>query len=391
MQDTKPIRILVCAGEISGDMYAAAIIREMRAQCPAPLEFFGIGGDKMREEGVELFAHVSETGVMGFWEVAKRYRFLSNLLKTMTDLLDERRPDLLLTIDYPGFNLRLATQAHRRGIRTVHYVCPQVWAWHKKRIPKIASVLDRLLTLFPFEPALFEGTGLAVSFEGHPLADQVAATLAEPSPQLPWGEGHKIALFPGSRRSEVLRLLPDEIAAAVLLEKRIGPCSFIVPTPTPATRQAVLEILEKTPKKPARLSVSDGQSRHILHQAEAAVIKSGTSTLEGCLLLCPFVIVYRVSRLSYYLFKLLITGVKHIGLVNILADKTVCRELIQDTVTPAAIADELERLIGNAGAREKMLVEMQAVNAKVGAPGASARVASEVIKELPCPRGSAKH
>ena len=345
----------------------------------------------MREEGVELFAHVSETGVMGFWEVAKRYRFLSNLLKTMTDLLDERRPDLLLTIDYPGFNLRLATQAHRRGIRTVHYVCPQVWAWHKKRIPKIASVLDRLLTLFPFEPALFEGTGLAVSFEGHPLADQVAATLAEPSPQLPWGEGHKIALFPGSRRSEVLRLLPDEIAAAVLLEKRIGPCSFIVPTPTPATRQAVLEILEKTPKKPARLSVSDGQSRHILHQAEAAVIKSGTSTLEGCLLLCPFVIVYRVSRLSYYLFKLLITGVKHIGLVNILADKTVCRELIQDTVTPAAIADELERLIGNAGAREKMLVEMQAVNAKVGAPGASARVASEVIKELPCSRGSAKH
>lgn len=383
MPQENPIRILICAGEISGDMYGAAIVREMRAACPIPIECYGIGGDQMKAEGVELFAHASETGVMGFWEVAKRYRFFSKLIKKITGLLDTRRPDLLLTIDYPGFNLRIAGQAHKRGIRTVHYVCPQVWAWHKKRIPKIARILNRLITLFPFEPALFDGTGLHVTFEGHPLADQVAATLAEPPAVLPWGEGHKIALFPGSRRSEITRLLPDEIAAAVLLEKRLGKCSFIVPAPTPAARSAVLEILETLPLKPANLSVSDGQSRHILHQAEAAVIKSGTSTLEGCLLLCPFVIVYRVSRLSYYLYRLVVTGISHVGLVNILAKKTVCKELLQDAGTPAAIADELEQLVCNADYRAAMLSEMRAVNALVGAPGATARVAAEVLKELP--------
>ncbi len=383
MTQQKPIRILICAGEISGDMYGAAIIREMRAACKTPLEFYGIGGDLMKAEGVELFAHASETGVMGFWEVLKRYRFFSALIRRITGLLDTRRPDLLLTIDYPGFNLRIAEQAHKRSIRTVHYICPQVWAWHKNRIPKIARILDRLLTLFPFEPELFDGTGLNVTFEGHPLADQIAATLAEPAPLLPWGEGHRIAIFPGSRKNEIMRLLPDEMQAAAILEKRIGDCTFLIPVPTPAAHETVLALLAKIKDKPKQVAVVDGQSRHVLHQAEAAVIKSGTSTLEGCMLLCPFVIVYRVSALSGAIMRRVVTGVSHIGLVNILAKKEVCRELLQDALTPEALAQELEKLICNANYRATMLADMRAVNTLVGAPGATARVAAVVLDELP--------
>ncbi len=383
MSQQKPIRILICAGEISGDMYGAAIIREMRAACNTPLEFYGIGGDLMQAEGVELFAHASETGVMGFWEVLKRYRFFSTLIRRITGLLDTRRPDLLLTIDYPGFNLRIAEQAHKRGIRTVHYVCPQVWAWHKSRIPKIARILDRLLTLFPFEPELFDGTGLNVTFEGHPLADQIAATLAEPTPPLAWGEGHRIALFPGSRKNEIMRLLPDEMHAASILEKRIGPCTFIIPVPTPAARETVLAILANIKEKPKQVAVVDGLSRHVLHQAEAAVIKSGTSTLEGCMLLCPFVIVYRVGTISHAILRRLITGVSHIGLVNILAKKVVCQELIQDDLTPEVLAKELEKLLFKTDYRASMLAEMRTVNSMVGAPGATARVAARILDELP--------
>ena len=383
MPGQPPIRILVCAGETSGDMYGAAILRELRAIAPRPLECYGIGGDAMQAEGVELFAHASVTGVMGFWEVLKRYRYFSRLLKTITGLLDTRRPDVLLTIDYPGFNLRIAEQAHRRGIRTVHYVCPQVWVWHRERIPKIARIIDRLVTLFPFEPALFDGTGLNVTFEGHPLADQVAATLAETPPALPWGPGRRIALFPGSRPAEVARLLPVEIEAARRLETAIGPCSFIIPAPTPTTRRAVEAILARLPRKPATLAVSDGQSRHILRQAEAAVVKSGTSTLEASLLLCPCTVVYQVSPATYAIARRLVKGLKHVGLVNILAGREVCRELIQGAMTPEAIEAEMRRILDDAAYRAAMLDGMREVNARVGLPGATARAAAVVLEEIP--------
>ncbi|MGI5868344.1 MAG: lipid-A-disaccharide synthase [Kiritimatiellia bacterium] len=383
MSNETPIRILVLAGETSGDMYGAAILRELRAIAPRPLECYGLGGDQMKAEGVELFAHASVTGVMGFWEVLKRYRYFSRLLKTITGLLDTRRPDIVLTIDYPGFNMRIAEQAHRRGIRTVHYVCPQVWVWHRERIPKIARIFDRLIALFPFEPTLFDGTGLNITFEGHPLADQVAATLAEPPPDLPWGEGRRIALFPGSRPAEVARLLPVEIEAACRLEAAAGPCSFIIPAPTPSTRRAVEAILAKLPRKPATLAVSDGQSRHILRQAEAAVIKSGTSTLEASLLLCPCVIVYKVSPLTFAIGRRLVKGVSHVGLVNILAKRTVCRELIQDDMTPETVAAEMTRILSDDDYRNTMLEGMREVNAQVGPPGATARAAKQILLEIP--------
>lgn len=373
---------MLVAGEVSGDLHAAAVLRELRRLCPRRLDVFGIGGDLLADEGVELLAHTDQTGVIGFWEVARRLRFFRGLLRRLTRLLDKRRPDLLLTVDYPGLNLRLAARAKARGIRTVHYICPQVWAWRRGRIPGIAAALDRLVTIFPFEPSLFEGTGLDAVFAGHPLVDRAAETRAEPPAALPWGAGRRIALFPGSRPAEVQRILPDLVAAALQVERQAGPCTFLVPVPTEAIARQVRETLARLPGRPVDLTVLRGASRQVLLQAEAAVVKSGTATLEASLMLCPAVIVYRTSHLSYLMFKRLIKGVRHIGLVNIVAGREVCRELLQGELTPEALAAELFRLL-QPDVRRAVRDEMQKVNAALGEAGAAARAARLVLEVFP--------
>lgn len=385
--ESRPLRVMVSAGEISGDMYAAAIVRELRRLRPErAFEFFGLGGDRLREEGMELFEHASRTGVIGFWEVLKRARFFTRLLKRMKAALAERRPDLLLTVDYPGMNLRLAAEAKRLGIPAVHYVCPQVWAWHKDRIPKIAAALDRLIALFPFEPALFEGTGLDVRFAGHPLVDQVAASLreAEGAPPLPWAPGaRRIALFAGSRRNEVRRILPDVLAGAAMAEEALGPCSFLLPVPTAERAADVRAAVAAAVRRPASVEVVEGRSRQVLHEAEAAVVKSGTSTLEASLIGCPQVVVYRVSWTTYQIMKRLLTGVKWIGLVNIVPGKSVAKELIQYGLTPEAVRNELVELCADPARRAAMLADYAETRRLLGGEGATARAAALVAELLP--------
>ncbi len=374
---------MIIAGEISGDMHAAALLREMRRLYPGQIEAYGIGGDHLAAEGMELYAHVDETGVMGFWEVARRFRFLGRLLKETKNLLDSRRPDLLLTVDYPGFNMRIAPQAKARGIRTVQFISPQVWIWNRKRIPKMVATFDCLIPILPFEPAVFDGTGLKAVYVGNPLVDQVAAIRDEPRSDLPWGEGRRVALFAGSRKTEIQRILPGLVAAARLVEQRVGPCSFILPSPSKATAALVREMLAKLPDKPAHIVPVEGESRQVLLQAEAAVVKSGTGTLEASLLLCPSVIVYRVATVSYYIMKYVISGINHVGLVNIVADREVCRELLQHDFTPQNLADELEKLLTDEPTRTRMLADMREVNAALGEEGVAARAAALVLEELP--------
>jgi len=391
-------KVLISAGEISGDTYGAALLRELRRVIPEPIEVWGIGGDCLRDEGAELFAHASETGVMGFWEVAKRARFFTRLLKRLVKSLDERRPDLVLTIDYPGMNLRLAARAGKRGIKTVHYVCPQVWAWHKNRIPKIAKILDKLICLFPFEPAIFKDTGLDAVFLGHPLPEQISTSLKN------WGIGEfgnlevgkssepnesnnfqisKVALFPGSRATEIARILPIEIEAAVMLEERVGPCEFTIPAPTQKACKIIREMLPKLKKRPERLAITEGNSRQVLAQSDAAAIKSGTSTLEACILLCPSVIVYKMNPTSVFIIKRLADkSLKFVGLPNILAGKQVCRELIQENFTAPALADELEKLLTDTAYRDEMRREMTAVNESLHGDSAIARAAETIAETI---------
>ena len=380
--DHTPLKILIVAGEVSGDMHAAALIEALRARSERPLECFGVGGDLMREAGVELLYHTDQTAVMGIVEVLKHLSFLRGMMRELERVMDERRPDVVLTVDYPGFNLRLAQRAHARGLKTVHYISPKVWVWNKARIPKMAACLDRLITIFPFETECFKETRLPVSFAGHPLVDRAEETRAATPVPLPWGARHRVALLPGSRAMEIQHLLPLMLTTAVQLEQQCGACSFIIPAPTDPSEVWVREILEATPLKPQHLEVVRGHSQQVLLQAQATLVASGTATLEASLMECPMVIVYRTAALTYLVGRLLVRGLKHAGLVNIIAGRTVCTELIQRDFTPEAAVRALAPLLSDTPERRDMLEAMSRVNAALGEGGTGDRAAVALLKTV---------
>ena len=378
----RALRVLIVAGEVSGDMHAAALMRAMRVQHSAAIAFRGVGGDAMAAEGAELLFHTDRTAVMGLCDVLRHIGFFAHMMRVMTRELESWRPDLVLTVDYPGFNMRFAAAAHRRGFRTCHYICPKVWAWNRGRIPRMAQILDGLVTIFPFEAALFEGTGLRVTFAGHPLVDRAAASWAEPEPALPWRGRHRIALLPGSRVGEITRLLPDMLHAAALLEGELaGDCSFLIPAPTAAMRKLGEEVAARCARKPASFAFVGRQARQVMRQAQAAAVASGTATLEASLMRCPTVLIYRAPWLTYVLARMVVRGVKHLGLVNIIAGRTVMPELIQHDLSPAALAAALKTYLTNPAEREKVLAEYDAVNAALGGGGTAERAAAGVLCE----------
>ena len=379
----KSLRILICAGEVSGDMHAAALMRALRERLPCPVDFRGFGGDAMRAEGAELLYHTDRIAIIGFTPVLMNLFFLLRMIRRMKREILAWRPDLVLTVDYPGMNLRLAKFARGSGFRTVHYICPQVWAWHRGRIPKIARVLDLLLCIFPFEPALFKGTPLKALFTGHPLVDRAAETRAEPPAALPWQGAHRIALLPGSRAGEISRILPRLLAAAAALEQRLGgDCSFIIPAPTPRMRALGEAFAAAAPVKPQRLFFVDGQARQVLLQAGAAAVASGTATLEACLMRCPTVLVYTASKVTYLIAKRLIKGIRHLGLANIIAGKEVMPELLQDDFTPERLADLLYPYLADAEKRAQTLAALDAANVLLGSGNASGRAADAIAALL---------
>ena len=378
-----PLRILICAGEVSGDMHAAALMRALRERVQRPIEFKGFGGDAMRDEGAELLYHTDRIAIIGVTPVIMNLRFLLGMARHMKRVILEWRPDLVLTVDYPGMNLRLAKFAHDHGFKTVHYICPQVWAWHRSRIPKIARMLDLLLCLFPFEPALFKDTPLKALFTGHPLVDRAAETRAEQPALLPWQGRHRIALLPGSRAGEITRILPRMLNAAALLDLQLGgDCSFIIPAPTGKMLALGEKVAAAAPVKPQRLFFVEGQARQVMLQAHTAAVASGTATLEACLMRCPTVLVYAASRVTYLIARLVIKGVKYLGLANIIAGREIMPELLQDDFTPERLADRLFRYLSDGEAREKTLAALDATNALLGSGNASGRAAEAIADEL---------
>jgi len=333
----------------------------------------------MRAAGAELLFHTDQVAVVGLWDVFRSIGFFLYMMHVMVRELTRWRPDLVLTVDYPGFNMRFAERAHHRGFKTCHYICPKVWAWNRGRIPKMARYLDHLVTIFPFETACFEGTGLRVSFAGHPLVDQTRASREEPEEALPWQGRHHVALLPGSRAGEITHLLPDMLAAAVLLELEVGDCSFVIPTPTPAMRRLAEKVAGRCPRKPTRLAFVDGRARQVLRQAHVAAVASGTATLEASLMRCPTVLIYRASWLTYVIAKRVIRGVRHLGLANIIAGRTIMPELIQHDLTPARLAAELHRYLTEPTARGQILADMDEVNTKLGEGRATERAAAAIL------------
>ena len=382
-EPSQPLRILIIAGEVSGDMHAAALMRALRSQHTGPIAFRGIGGDAMAAAGAELLFHTDQTAMVGVFEVLRNIRFITRMMRAMEQELTTWQPDLVLTVDYPGFNMRFAKRAHRRGFTTVHYICPKVWAWNPGRIPKMARDLDHLITIFPFETACFAGTGLASTFAGHPLVDTARATWAAPEAPLPWSGKHHVALLPGSRAGEIKLLLPDMLAAAARLEQELGDCSFLIPTASAAMRRLSEDVAAGCREKPGVFTFVDGQAQQVLRQAHAAAVASGTATLEASLMRCPTVLIYRVPRIPAAFLRWITRRARFLGLANIIAGRLIMPELLQEEVTPAAVAAQLRIYLTDPAVRAQLLADMDSVNAALGEGRAAERAAKAVLASKP--------
>ncbi len=374
--------VLVIAGEISGDMHAARVIESLRERT-SEVEYWGIGGDELRAAGVEIQYDVRDMAVLGLWEVIKRYAFFRRVFHDMLARLDERKPDAVLLVDYPGFNLRFAREAHRRGVKVLYYICPQVWAWHRSRIHRMAKLVDRLMVIFPFEVDVFSGTGLRVDFVGHPLVNTARRALQESPTPLPWDgdEAHRVAMLPGSRRQEMERILPPMIETACRMEQERPGASFLVAAPSERMAEMARDIMGRTPQRPAHLTVVTGNTRQVLRQARAAMVASGTATLETALMGCPLIVVYRTAALTYWFGKRLIR-VPYLGMVNIVAGRALCPEFLQHEADPEAMAKAVLALLDDSPARAAMLEGLREVTRALGEEDSAEKTASIVLDEL---------
>jgi lipid-A-disaccharide synthase len=367
-------RRYVVAGELSGDAHGAGMLRALKRMVPA-LEIRGVGGPQMAAvAGPGLHDWVEDAAVMGVWEVLKRYGWFKRRFAEMLAALKEFRPDVLVLIDYPGFNLRFAEAVKREcpETRLVYYISPQVWAWHKGRIPKMARLLDEMLCLFPFERPLFQNAGLKTTFVGHPLVDE----LEEHRLSAPARDDTLVGLFPGSREREVARLFPMMIETAARLKAWRADLRFEVPAASPNLAAQIRGLLEQADAA-GLIDVDTGSSHSLMQRAACGVIASGTATLEAAYYGLPYCLVYRVAPLTYVLGRLLVK-IKHIGLVNILAGGEVVREYIQGAANPDAVTGELRRLLESPENRSALSARLLETASMLGGSGTHERAAQAV-------------
>ena len=366
--------IIFVAGEASGDLHAAGVADELKRLRPE-LELTGFGGPLMEKAGVTLFDRY-ETGVMGFVEIIRHIPRHWELLGKIRDRLATKRVKLLVVVDYPGFNMKAAAAAAEAGVPVLYYVTPQVWAWGEGRLPKLAKIVTKAAVILPFEENLLRGHGIDATFVGHPLLDraQQMPSRREARKTLGLSDGAPVlALFPGSREQEIDRLIDDFVATAREVEKSV-----------PGV-QVIVSVAPTISLDPARcpFPLVHSASFTVLRAADAALCKSGTTTLEAAIADCPLVVAYRTSEISYFLARLLVT-IPHIGLVNVVAGREVAMEFVQDAIVPARIAVELTRLLDSRDPeRARVLEGLAEVRGKLGEPGAARRVAEMAISLVP--------
>ncbi len=371
---------MVIAGEVSGDMHASILVRQLQERM-ADIQFWGIGGERLRDCGVQLCHDVSEMAVLGVAEVLRRYPFFKSVFNEILEKVDHHRPDAAILVDYPGFNLRLAAQLKRRGVKVIYYICPQVWAWHQSRVSKIARIVDRLLVIFPFEVEVFSKTGLHVNFVGHPLVKDVKKFLGVPPTALPWTDARKVALLPGSRRQEVQRILPAMLETAEKMRHSDRHLCFLIAAPNAEMASYMKDIAASSKKGAEALTVIAGETREILRQADAAMVASGTATLETALIGCPMIVVYKTSSLTYWVGRMLIR-VDYLGMVNLVAGSGVCPEFIQHDAVPEKMAPVMLDLLQSEDRRQAMLASFDTVRnalSRVEGPSAADLILQEIV------------
>ena len=362
-------RLYIIAGEASGDLHGGNLVRELFALGGGELEVRAWGGDRMAAAGAQVVKHYRELAFMGFTQVIMNLRTILGNIDTCKKDIEAFRPDALVLIDYPGFNLRIAEWAHARGIPVHYYISPQVWAWKKGRVHTIKRVVDRMYVILPFEREWYARYGFDAEFVGHPLLDAIEQEGRTPLLPLPGADGRPVvALLPGSRHQEIARMLPLMAEVA----RRYPAYRFVM-----AAAPSVPEAVYATELQDSPIALVQGRTYDLLRQAHGALVTSGTATLETALFGVPEVVCYSGSALNVWIAKRLV-DIRFISLVNLIMDREVVRELIQQDLSVGTLCKELERIMEPGTARTTMEKDLALLREKLGGPGASAKVANAV-------------
>ena len=371
------MKIMLSAGETSGDLHGAALARELRALDPS-IALIGFGGAEMAAAGVTLRQNYTDYNVMGISAVLLNLRRIFALLDDLTHLMEEERPDVLVIIDYPDFNWRLAARAKERGIPVFSYIPPSAWAWRKGRAKSCAALADEIVAIFPHELPPYEAAGANISFVGNPLIDTVRAEMEPEEACRHFGIEENdvpILLMPGSRREEIERLLPPMLGAAEILQTRDPARRFFLPVAGGVDEQRIEEHLAASPVEVTR---TDDARYALMKAARAAIAASGTVVMEAAVMGLPAVVLYRMSALSYFVGRLLV-DVPRFSLPNILLGETFETELLQGAVQPERIAAAMEPIIADGEARSYVMERLARAVEILGEPHAARRVAEKII------------
>lgn len=379
MPPSSPHLILV-AGEASGDMHAAHLVKELKKLNPQ-LTFSGLGGPQMRASGVALDEDLTRLALIGFVEVIRHYAEIKKVFNLILTKIKERRPAAVILVDYPGFNLRLAKKIKKLGIKVIYYISPQVWAWKENRVHLIHRYVDKMLVLFPFEQELYARYNIPVVCVGHPLVDTVKVDWDREkllsSLGLPPGP-LTIGLLPGSRQKEIDTLLPLMLQTAELLQKQTPVIQFLLMKAPTIEHHYLIPFLNKTK---ITLKIVDERIYDGINACDACLVASGTATLETALLQKPMVVVYKTSFLTWFLAKLLIK-IPYIGLVNVVAGRKIVPECIQFGATATRMADELQQMTPHPQRLFEIKEKLAGVKKLLGEPGATRRAAAEILKTI---------
>ena len=368
LKEAEILKIFFSAGEASGDVHGASLAREIKKIAPET-EIIGFGGNLMAESGVKLVRNYKDYNVMGVVEVLKNLRRILKLLDDLTEIIRAEKPDLLVLIDYPDFNWRLAKKIKKFGVKILSYVPPSAWAWRKGRAKDCAAVADVFIAIFPFELPIYQVAGAKIYFLGNPLVDSVKSSLSKEESRKFFGltDEKVILLMPGSRKQEIKLLLPEMLAATkILADKNI---KFFLPVADNVEKLINVEGYD------VKL-VNSARRYDLMSIADAAIATSGTVVLEAALLNLPCVVLYKMAPLNFLIGKLLV-DIKYFSLPNILADEEILPELLQDEVTASKISAEVIKILEN---RAEIVEKLQSACKKLGEKGAAARVAKKILE-----------
>ncbi|MCX7918832.1 MAG: lipid-A-disaccharide synthase [bacterium] len=373
-------RIFIIAGEESGDLHASNLCYALKKLEPT-VQIFGFGGNRMQEAGVILIHNLVDRAVVGFWEPIKQLGYFKKLFDEIEQLIIKQKPVVIILVDYPGFNLRVTARIKKYGIPIIYYISPQIWAWGKKRIEKIAKLVDKMLVIFPFEKELYTPYGLATEFVGHPLLDVVKLRLSREEVYQKYRLNAAqpiMTLLPGSREQEIKSLLPIMLSAIKHIRQKINTIQVVLLLISEKYQELVHTMISASGES---IIISTEDKYELREVSNISLVSSGTATLEGAIIGTPMVVVYKVSPITAFIARRLIT-ISDIALVNIVAGKRIVPELVQKQLTPMALADEAINLLLTPERLAEMKLQLAEVRNKLGSPGASIRAAQSILNYL---------